>query len=483
MQYLLALVALALASLSAQSAPLPEPLATRLREASIPAQAVAVSVLRVRDGKSVLAHRATEPMPPASTIKPLTLAVALQALGPAWRGRTTLLADGDPEAEVMRGNLILRGEANPDFDEAALARMLAGLRNRGVRVIEGDLVLDRSLFEPARTDRGLPPFDEAPEFRYNAIPDALPVAMQLAGLEIDTRGGRVAARLHPPVDGVRIESALDVAPGNCARWDEAWKTPQATETADGGVVVRLVGKVPRDCTISTRISLMDRDAFVAGLFRATWSALGGEWRGRVKEGRAPEGARLLAEHVSRPLSELAFDINKRSDNPVTRLAYLVLGTRGGEGATTSERAESVVRQWMRERKIDDASLVIDNGSGLSRHERIAALPLAQALIAGRADRWGPEFLATFPIAALDGAMRRRLADSPAASRARIKTGSLRDVWAIAGFVEDGSGEWYAVVAMIYRQGAKGAEARAALDALVDWVARRGAKPEPGATAR
>ncbi len=483
MQYLFALAVLLLATLPTQASPLPEPMATRLREATIPPQAVSVSVIRLRDGKSVLSHRAGEPMPPASTIKPLTLAVALQELGPAWRGRTVLLSDAPQEGDALKGDLVLRGEANPDFDEAALARMLASLRNRGVRAIEGDLVLDRTFFTPSRADVGLPPFDEAPEFRYNAIPDALPVAMQLAGLEIDTRGGGVATRLHPPLDGVRIDSALELTDGNCARWDDHWRTPETSDSADGLVVVRLIGKVPRECTISTRVSLMDRDRFAERLFRATWSGLGGEWRGRAREARAPEGARVLAEHLSRPLSELAFDINKRSDNPVTRLAYLVLGTRGGEGSTTAERADAAVRQWMRARKIDDASLVLDNGSGLSRRERISAEALAQSLIAARAGRWAPEFLATFPIVAVDGAMRRRLADSPAASRARIKTGSLRDVWAVAGFVDDARGQPHAVVAMIYRQGAKGADARAALDALVDWVARSNTAVKPGVAAR
>jgi len=483
MQYLIALAVLLLASLPMRASPLPEPMANRLREAAIPLQAVSVSVIRLRDGKSVLSHRATEPMPPASTIKPLTLAVALQELGPAWRGRTALLSEAPQEGDALKGDLVLRGEANPDFDEAALARMLASLRNRGVRAIEGDLVLDRTFFSPSRADVGLPPFDEAPEFRYNAIPDALPVAMQLAGLEIDTRGGQVATRLHPPLDGVRIDSVLELTDGNCARWDDHWRTPEASDSADGLVIVRLVGKVPRDCTISTRVSLMDRDRFAERLFRATWHGLGGEWRGRAREARAPEGARVLAEHLSRPLSELAFDINKRSDNPVTRLAYLVLGTRGGEGLTTPERADAVVRQWMRARKIDDASLVIDNGSGLSRRERISAEALAQSLIAARADRWAPEFLATFPIVAVDGAMRRRLADSPAASRARIKTGSLRDVWAVAGFVDDARGQPHAVVAMIYRQGARGADARAALDALVDWVARSNATAKSGVASR
>lgn len=501
MQYLIALAVLVWAGLAPPPAPLPETVVAGLRAAGIPTDRVSAAAVRIRDGRVTLAHREREPMPPASTIKPLTLAVALDRLGPVWRGRTHLVTAAPEDGDALLGDLALIGAADADFDDAALARMLASLRNAGVRVIRGDLVLDRSRFTPTRTDVGLPPFDEAPEFRYNAIPDALPVGMQLAGLELDSRSAFVAARLHPPLAGVRIESALEPVDAPCIGWDDTWQTPASTLTADGEIVVTLRGRFPRGCTVSTRLDLMDRDAYIERLFRAQWEALGGAWGGRVREGKAPPDARVLAVHVSRPLSELAFDINKRSDNPVTRLVYLVLGTQaeatihapnaansgatadGPGAATTAARADAVVREWLRGRSIDDAGLVLDNGSGLSRSERIAALSLAQALRAGYTSRWAPEFLATFPIVAVDGAMRRRLPNSPAAGRARIKTGSLRDVWAVAGFVEDSAGEMHAVVAIIHQPGAKGAEARTALDAVIDSVARSGAETSPGAPAR
>jgi D-alanyl-D-alanine carboxypeptidase/D-alanyl-D-alanine-endopeptidase (penicillin-binding protein 4) len=499
MQYLIAIAALAWLGIAAppKPAPLPAPVAQRLQVAGIPADRLSIAVLRARDGQLVMAHRERESMPPASTIKPLTLAVALDRLGPAWRGRTRLVTDSPQEGDSLPGDIALIGEANADFDDAVLARMLAGLRNTGVRDIRGDLLLDRTLFEPTRTDVGLPAFDEAPEFRYNAIPDALPVGMQLAGLELDSRNAFVSARLHPSLAGVRIESALEPVDAPCSRWDDAWQTPTSASSPEGQIVVTLRGKFPPGCTVSTRLRLMERDAYIERLFRAQWEALGGSWQGRAREGKAPVDARLLAEHASRPLSELAFDINKRSDNPVTRLVYLVLGaprgapaptpahaTAGNPGAaTTAARADAAVRAWMREHSIDDAGLVLDNGSGLSRSERIAALSLAQALRAGRESRWAPEFLATFPIVAVDGAMRRRLADSPAAARARIKTGSLRDVWAVAGFVDDAAGETHVVVAMIHQPGAKGTDARPILDLLIDTVARSGTTTEAGAPAR
>ena len=118
-------------------------------------------------------------------------------------------------------------------------------------------------------------------------------------------------------------------------------------------------------------------------------------------------------------------------------------------------------------------MVLDNGSGLSRTERIRPSQLAQVLKAAYGSDWAPEFLASLPIVAVDGGMRNRLRDSPAAGHARIKTGSLRDVSAAAGFVPDARNQLYIVVAMINHPLAKNGVGPPILDALIDWVARSG----------
>src|SRR5205085_8145765 len=120
---------------------------------------------------------------------------------------------------------------------------------------------------------------------------------------------------------------------------------------------------------------------------------------------------------------------------------------GAGGGSTAARSEAVVRAWMRARGIDDTGLVLENGSGLSRSERITPVQLAGVLLAGQRSNWAPEFQASMPIVAIDGTMRRRLHDSPAAGRARMKTGTLKDVVAIAGYVTDAGGRQCVVVAM------------------------------------
>jgi D-alanyl-D-alanine carboxypeptidase/D-alanyl-D-alanine-endopeptidase (penicillin-binding protein 4) len=182
---------------------------------------------------------------------------------------------------------------------------------------------------------------------------------------------------------------------------------------------------------------------------------------------------LLATHQARPLAEVLRGMNKRSDNPLTRLVYLSLGVDAPNAASferSVDASASVVRAWFKSHGIDDAGLVLDNGSGLSRSERISPAQMAALLRAAYAGNYAPELLTSLPIVGVDGTMGRRLKNSPAAGRARIKTGTLKNVVAVAGYVPDAGGRWWVVVATINHDQAR--QGRPVLDAVIDWVARQ-----------
>lgn len=455
----------------AAQAEVPAPVAAALASAGLPEDSLGFVVLDARTGREVLAHRADAPMQPASTLKVLTAIVALERLGPAWQGRTELVTAAPVEGGVLKGDLVLRGGADPDVGWADFRRMLVAARNQGIREVAGDFVLDLGLFTPARLDEGVPPFDETPEFRYNLIPDALMLGSYLFGLELAADGSRVAATIETPLEGVRVENGLALSPRKCADWEDGWKLP-SVERRNGEIAIRLSGEFPKDCTASTRLNLLDRVEYADRLFRALWKELGGTFRGTTHVSFAP-GGRLLAQHRSRLLGEMVRDVNKRSDNPVTRMLYLVLGTTDQipPGGTTAERAERVMRDWLREKGIDDAGLVLDNGSGLSRKERVRPATLAAVLREARSSPWHPEYLSALPIAGVDGGVRKRLNGSPAAQTSRLKTGTLRDASGLAGYVTGAGGETLVFVAMVNHPKATGSVARPVLDALADHVAR------------
>ena len=507
---------------------LPAALAEALAKAQLPADALAAVVLpNTRLGPRWL-WQADRAMQPGSTMKLLTSIVALDRLGPNHRGFTELLTTAPQQGDVLAGDLVLRGGADPELGLAELWAMLAELRHtHGIREIAGDIVIDRTLFHPQRQELGLPPFDDLPEFPYNVVPDALQLNGSLMRLEISSEidpaapagAPLVRARTLPPLPDLLIDaSAMRLSERACKDWDLDWISPPLIdEPMPGTLRVRLQGGFPKDCNQRPSLQLIDRQALVERQLRWLWTSLGGEWRGRAREaeqpliaplgqaalapsslasapppplpgsavvapgvaraghlGAMPAGVHLLASHQARPWGELLRTLNKQSDNAYSRLLYLSLGLSAmadAPGVPTAALADREVRRWLAERRISAADMVLDNGSGLSRSERLTPRQLALALQAAQQGRWAAELMMSLPIAGVDGTLRNRLKTGPAAGLARLKTGTLRDVTALAGVVIDPQGRPWTLVAMInHEQAAKG---RPVLDALVDWVAGGG----------
>ena len=474
----LLLARLVLLGLAVQALPsraeLPAAVARLMAAADIPAGALALVVAPAAGGERHAEQAAERPMQPGSTLKLLTTLVGLEQLGPAWRARTRLLAAGPIRDGVLDGDLVLQGEGDPDLSWQALQEMLQRARQRGLVEVRGALVLDRSAFRPARLDQGEPPFDESPEAPYNVIPDALLVNGNLLRVELfaDDRGLQVVPLT--PLAGLRVTHEMVLVDGDCSSWDQGWRAPQLRPPGRGRLMdVVLRGSWPLNCDRAVEFNVIERDDYIGRLVRGLWTGLGGRWRGPVRVGTAPADATLLAEHSSRPLAELVRAINKPSDNVLSRLLLLAIG-RAAPGLptdTTLQRAERAVRGWLRSKGIADEGLVLDNGSGLSRSERISPAQLEAVLRAGLASRWAPEFLASLPIVGVDGSMRNRLPGSPAAGAARLKTGTLRNVASLAGTMTDAAGQPLLVVASINHEALEPRQLRAVLDGLIDWVAR------------
>jgi len=451
---------------------LPEEVKGALDKAGLPETALAVVAFPLDERARGLRVQADRPMQPASTMKLVTGIVALDRLGPNSRGRTELLADAAPAGEILPGPLYLRGGADSDLDWGALWTLLRKLREQGVREIQGGVVVDRSLFRPGRLDIGVPPFDEAPEFQYNVIPDALYLNGQLLGFVLQSDRERLQARLFPAWPGMRVDaSAVTLNDKACKDWEDGWQLPRVSQDAAGSLVT-LGGSFPRDCKVEPQLNLVERQWLATQALRQLWRELGGVIQGEDRDGAAPATAVVLASHQGRPLAEYLRGMMKSSDNPLTRLTYLRLGAAAAAPEEDSRAAaERVVRAWFAEHGIADQGLVLDNGSGLSRSERITPTQMAALLLASHEGRHGPELLATLPVAGVDGTLSRRFKGGPAEGRARLKTGTLSTAVALAGYVPDAQGRTWVVAAMVNDPKAS-AKGRPVLDALIDWLARQ-----------
>ncbi len=450
---------------------LPDNLTDALIKANLPPTSLSILVMPSSAGVPILSYNADIPASPASIMKLMTTLIALDELGPVFKWKTQILKSGTIENATLRGNLYLRGGADPNLTWDKLSLMLRSLRNQGVRKIAGDIVLDRSYFLPNRPDLAAVAFDEHPDAYYNVIPDALMIHSNITAFQIDSSVSAIHAELLTPMSKLRIRNDLRLDNRACADWEAQWMPPAYAETANHGLEITLSGNFPRLCKITTYLSFLDRNLYIEHLIRALWNEMGGVWNGEIKDGVTPEDATLLVERPSESLADTIKIINKQSDNTMARTLLLTLGAESPEVKLfpdTLQAADARVRQWFARHQISSAGLVLENGSGLSRTERITPLQLASVLrVAARSD-WFAEYASSLPIVGVDGTMRKRLKGGIVEGRARIKTGYLKNVTAVAGYVRDKDNIDWIVVGIINAESAS--KGRPVLDELIEWVA-------------
>jgi len=450
------------------AAALPKPVADALRDAAVPVAAVAVVVQEVGAPRPALSLNARVPMNPASTMKLFTTLAALELLGPAYRWKTEAYAAGELRDGVLDGDLVLKGYGDPKLDYESFWLLLRALRGEGLREIRGDVVLDRSFFAPVAGAPG--DFDGEALRPYNVLPDALLVhykSLRFAfAPQPDGAGVRIYVEPRPPA--LEVTNNLRLAAGACVE-GRAFRAMLAP-TFEAGPPPRVAfdGRYPIACgEKDLHVALLPPDEHVAGVLRELWSEMGGAWAGRVREGTVPEGARLLHTHASAPLAEIVRDINKYSNNVMARQLFLTLATAANEPPATLAQAREVLRHWLAVKGIPAPTLVLDNGSGLSRSDRASAASFAALLQAAWNSPAMPEYIASLPLAGLDGTLRKRLVDDPLAGQAHVKTGLLSDARAMAGYLLDARGRRQIVVMLMNHPNAPDAEA--ANDALLRWV--------------
>ena len=466
MKRLLPLLALAILSRPALADGLPPNVLGALKAAQIPAASVSVVVQPVDAGKPLVAHNAAQAMNPASVMKLVTTYAALDLLGPAWTWKTTAWTEAAAVDGILSGNLYLKGSGDPRFAIEHLASLLRQLQARGIRHIAGDVVLDRSAFDVPAIDPGA--FDDKPMRPYNVGPDALLINFRALRFTLLPDGGRVRLLMETPSEGLRVDNRLRPGEGGCgSNWKDFIDVRLLPENS--GNRLEFTGTYSPQCgEKALNLSPLPADAQAGGLFRALWKELGGTLGGQVRGGSVPAGARLAATHESPPLADAVRDINKFSNNVMARQVYLTLGNDGAPAS--AERARRRIGDWLNARGLRFAELEIENGSGLSRRERISADSLNRLLLDAWKNPVMPEFVASMPIVGIDGTMKKRLNGSEATGRAHIKTGTLDSVKTAAGYALDAQGRRYAVTFLINHP--KAQAGGPAIDALLVWVAQR-----------
>jgi D-alanyl-D-alanine carboxypeptidase/D-alanyl-D-alanine-endopeptidase (penicillin-binding protein 4) len=447
-------------AITVSAQPLPPEIEAALARAKLPRDAV---TLAVADAEGRLPprlwHRADAPVNPASIAKLATTFAALELLGPAWTWTTPVYVDGPVQGGTLQGNLYLKGQGDPRLVMERLWLLLRRVQGLGIRRIAGDIVIDRSAFEVVAQDPAA--FDGEPLRPYNAAPDALLVNFRAMVLQFTPQGKVALLQIEPPMAGLQAPTSVPLQSGECNDWRGALRA-DFRDTAR----LRFDGAFPASCgPRSWPVAAADPAHQAGRAIAGMWQEMGGQLTGSAREGRVPATLKPVAESVSPTLAEVVRDVNKFSNNVMAQQLFLTLSLQQ-RGVGTIAGSRAVLQQWWRDRLRSEPP-VFDNGSGLSREERATAAQLTRLLQHAWTSPLMPEFVASLPVAGLDGTAKRTAART--AGVAHLKTGSLRDVTGVAGYVHAPSGRRYAVVAIANH--ANAGAMRGVIDTLVEWTAR------------
>jgi D-alanyl-D-alanine carboxypeptidase/D-alanyl-D-alanine-endopeptidase (penicillin-binding protein 4) len=396
-------------------------------------------------------------------MKLVTTAAALDLLGPDYRWITRVYVQGNLAGDVLDGDVVIQAGGDPRLAHEDLARLLRRLRSLGVREIHGDLVLDRSLFQTTLEDAAA--FDGLPHRAYNALPDALLLDAKAISLRFfpDAQTQSVRVAMEPPMVDFLIEPPkLDAQP--CTNWRE--KLGSVVDPSS----IHFSGSYSVDCgerVLVLHAHTLNHAGYFDAVFRQLWRELGGSINGAMREEKKLENARELLQWESPTLAHIIRDINKHSNNVMARQLLMSLAASSTSAAATPEAGAAQAKVWLDTLGVNSKTVVIENGAGLSRKERLSADTLSKVLNHAWHSPYMPEFIASLPIVGVDGTMTRTLKNSAVKTRAHIKTGSLNDVASIAGYVKAKSGRWISVVCMINH--AEANSARTSFNELLEWI--------------
>ena len=451
----------------AAKAALPQSVADALKKAGVPEHNVGVYVQAVADKMPILEHNAAQSMNTASVMKVVTTYAALDLLSPAYRWKTELYRDGTLANWVLQGNLIIKGYGDPNFKAQDFWRLLMSLRQAGVKKIVGDLHIDKSYFAVNQLNLS---FDNEKWRAYNASPSAFLVNGRNTSFKFNVVDDVVTVLQEFELPQIVVINQMEPVKGTCGDWRTrmAYEVKPVQNQQNDQVVVTFSGTYPVACGERyLELSVLNDDQYAFFTFKKLWHELGGEFSGGLKVTEKSSSAIKMLAQWSEPLGSVVRDINKWSNNVMAKQLLLTVAAEKVSQPATELGGAEAIKRWLSGKSLQFDELVIENGSGLSRVEKISAVHLGQLLVQAYNSPVMPEIMASLPILALDGTVQQRLKGSASNGRAHLKTGSINGVSAIAGYVLDANGHRHVLVMMVNHP--KASASRAAQDALIEWV--------------
>ena len=452
-----------------------------LNGSGLPASSIGVQVQEADGrGRLLAALNAELPYQLASTAKVVTSYAALDMLGAQYRWRTYAFLNGPLVDGRLLGDLLIVGGGNARLRSADLRAWFQRMQTEGLREVLGNIVLDRFAFRLQDTDfaNTPPPAADRP---HHSRPDAFTLDEGVLQVTVSSGArGKPVISLSPPLAGLQVISEL----GNigCSVW--AHPTPATSKSEPGTPALAVRGQWGPGCgSRELVLAPLSHEEFTVRAVEGLWREAGAKLKGKVIDKALPDRESLLpmgadgepqlpfSVHLSDTLPTVIRDINKTSDNMAARNLMLSLVRGFPTRAATMVEARQRVDGWLARQGLQPGDISLENGSGLSRGERGKPRAMVQLLRNAWASQQAQAFIDSLPIAGIDGTLAHRMTSGRATGAAFLKTGTLLDTRALAGYVKAVSGKTYAVAALVNHPEAQ--RALPTLDGLIEWIARNG----------
>ncbi|MFL5617430.1 MAG: D-alanyl-D-alanine carboxypeptidase/D-alanyl-D-alanine-endopeptidase [Gemmatimonadaceae bacterium] len=398
-----------------------------------------VMVASLTRGDTLFAQNAGEMMQPASTMKLMSTAVALDRFGPEHCFSTDVLRDAPIGGDgTITGNIYLHADGDPSMSArfyhdanlpmATLARSVAAA---GVKHVKGDLVFDASAFDDHRIPDGWKTTYLGAA--YAARVSALSLNENIVWVVVQPAGKQASVTLEPMTTTIPIRSKVRLVGGRGGRI-------VARRAADGGIDVSgSIGSSSGPLRYSLVVD--DPALFTAGALRAALQAAGVTVDGAVKPGKTPASAEKVASLASPPLSRIVSEMNRESINIVAELLFRDAARTSSDGIGTAETGLTNLRDFMQKKVgADPQQIRVSDGSGLSTLDFMTPRAMIHLLGYAHQGPWSSAFHGSLPVAGESELLRRRMRSTPAQGNLHAKTGTTNTVVSLAGYVTARNGE-------------------------------------------
>ncbi|MCW8821732.1 MAG: D-alanyl-D-alanine carboxypeptidase/D-alanyl-D-alanine-endopeptidase [Sulfurovum sp.] len=457
---------------------LPQNINEEIRKSGIANKDISIYIKEAgRGGKVIASLNGQKQRTPASVIKVLTTYSAVLELGFDYRWPTKFYTAGVLHDGVLQGDLIIEGFGDPTLSDDDLAKIVTTIRAEGIDQIKGDIVIDRSYFKVGNKDSS--GFDDHPYSAYNAMPDAMMFNERISTVCVTPNKNEVYKKNND--ESYKVVNQLEHVNKPCTgRYSWPGVRIDKSEVVP---VVLLKGKISKKCGKRNICQVLTKP------YKSFYYALkdrlqqeGVKVEGTLQLKRVPQNAVELFTYYSDSLEEIISETAKESNNLYARHLLLLLGAKVYGAPATLDKGRSAIDYILESKDVlKKGSFHIDNGSGLSRTAKLSAKVLAD-IFDNAYDRYGDRWMQTLSIAGVDGTIKRRFRGTVVRKRAWMKTGTVKHVKNIGGYVKNIAGKLYTVVIMV--NGPKVRYLGAKLqDDIIKWLVKSSAKPTAKSSAR